>query len=290
MKKKIVFAVLAVVLCGGGCIYTHDALGIVLEMEKVWDDIASTSDSRRPFSVLRARNPAVSEAEKLIASGSKLSGVFRLSGAYVFDARKRDGSAMYSYVKRDKKGCQRLRRIALGKNQYLSINITASRLRFAPISCLCDDSFSEMWDSEREIIVGVPIGFKGKVQCGGGIFLLENESNELYVWRPDSGFDPQKWGYRWIWEGSSGSFFVAEDSCTGVQRAFVCGLTPVPGSDGATAITCGCISNGVQKYEIDLPDGKRIEYALSISEIGNWHGSDTPIRVLPYKMRTEDSK
>ena len=183
--------------------------------------------------------------------------------------REKDGGTSYSYIKRGDNECRVLRHLEVATNKYLNINITASRLRFAPISSIGEDSFNEIWDSKLDAVLSVPEGFVGKVQCGGGVFLLERKSNGgLYVWIPDSSSAPKEWKYRWLWHGSSSSFFVAEKADSGIRQAFVGGLTLVPDSEGAESITCGCISNGEQRYEIFTADGKKVVYILKLSDVG----------------------
>lgn len=266
----VVFTILILELCGNGCANLREVSGVEACLDKVWDSISSTSESSRPISVLNLDRQMICEIEGLAPSGSTLSRIYRLAGAYIFEVRQKDGGTCYSYVKRGDNKCKALRHLEVAANQYLNINITASRLRFAPISRLGEDFFNEIWDSKQDAIVSVPSGFVGKVQCGGGVFLLERESDGgLYVWIPDSPSAPKEWKYKWLWNGSSSSFFVAENAESGVRHAFVGGLTVVPGSEGAESIICGCISNGEQRYEIFTADGQKVVYALKLSDVGH---------------------
>lgn len=274
----VVFTILILELCGNGCANLCEVSGVEACLDEVWDSIKSTSDSNRPISVVGLDRQMICEIEGFAPSGSTLSRIYRLAGAYIFEVRQKDGGTCYSYVKRGDNKCKALRHLEVAANQYLNISITASRLRFAPISRLGEDFFNEIWDSKQDAIVSVPSGFVGKVQCGGGVFLLERESDGgLYVWIPDSPSAPKEWKYKWLWNGSSSSFFVAENAESGVRHAFVGGLTVVPGSEGAESIICGCISNGEQRYEIFTADGKKVVYALKLSDVGHsLKGSATP--------------
>lgn len=270
-----VFAILILEFCG--CASLREVPGVVAYLDKVWDSIYSTSDAHRSISVLGLDRQMICEIEGFASSGSRLHRIYRLAGAYVFEVRDADGGTSYSYVKRDCNESMALRNLTVAANQYLNINISASRLRFAPISRLGEDSFNEIWDSKQDAVLSVPAGFVGRVQCGGGIFLLERESNGgLYVWIPDSPSAPKEWKYKWLWHGSSASFFVAENADTGVRHAFVGGLTLVPGSEGAESIICGCISNGKQRYEIFTADGKKVVYILNLSDVGHSLKGATP--------------
>ncbi len=272
-KWGTVFVVLSLTLGGIGCLSTRDASSIVTELDKVWDTIHSTADSFlsvREIQVFGLNPELIGGIEDLASlPDCRLFAIYKLSGAYVFAFRKTIWDAQYLYVKRSDDGFRMLRRFDLAANEYLGISISASKLRYAPISRWGKNTFKTIWDSERDEILSVPSGFVGKVQCGGGIFLVECKSDKrLYVWVPGAECAPKEWGYKWLWEGSNSSFFVAENEKTGNRCAFVGGLVQIPGSDGAESITCGCISNGVQRYEISTADGKKIVYDLKISDIG----------------------
>lgn len=258
-------------LCGKGYADQCDFSGVEACLDKVWDSISSTSESSRPFYVLNLDQQKISEIEGLASVGRRrLSMIYRLKGAYVLQVRKKDGGTSYLYIKRGGNERKVLRHLDVGTNRYLNINITAAKLRFAPISRLGEDFFNQIWDSKQDVVFDVPSGFVGKVQCGGGIFLLKRESNGgLYTWIPDSPVAPKEWKYKWVWDGASSSFFVAQNVDSGVRYAFVSGLTLVPNSEGAEAITCSCISNGKQRYEILTADGRKVVYVLKLSHVGH---------------------
>ena len=257
-------------LCGKGYANQCDFSGIEACLDKVWDSISSTSESSRPISVLNLDQQKICEIEGLASVGGRLRMIYRLKGAYVLQVRKKDGGTSYLYIKRGGNERKVLRHLDVGTNRYLNINITAAKLRFAPISRLGEDFFNQIWDSKQDVFFDVPSGFVGKVQCGGGIFLLKRESNGgLYTWIPDSPVAPKEWKYKWVWDGASSSFFVAQNVDSGVRYAFVSGLTLVPNTEGAEAITCSCISNGKQRYEILTADGRKVVYVLKLSHVGH---------------------
>ena len=109
------------------------------DLDKVWDSLSSTSESSRPFYVLNLDQQKISEIEGLASVGRRrLSMIYRLKGAYVLQVRKKDGGTSYLYIKRGGNERKVLRHLDVGTNRYLNINITAAKLRFAPISRLAE--------------------------------------------------------------------------------------------------------------------------------------------------------
>ena len=129
-------------LCGKCYANQYDFSGVEACLDKVWDSISSTSESSRPISVLNLDQQKISEIEGLASAGGRLRMIYRLKGAYVLQVRKKDGGTSYLYIKRGGNERKVLRHLDVGTNRYLNINITAAKLRFAPISRLGEDFFN----------------------------------------------------------------------------------------------------------------------------------------------------
>lgn len=243
----------AVVLLGVSAIAGCQQCRITAELQECWFSGYMTSDCWHSSGNLP---PSVKSAVSgLLPNNEEFESCYRLVGGYVIMARRRDcGFTSYYSLDGD---C--LKRVNADGENFI-INTTAMRVRYAPIMKPSDTRFCRLWDSVTSGIVALPNGYRGRMQCGDSVFLLENEAGDLYKWSPASPDDLERWPYRLMNDYASGAFHLATSESDGKRYAFVGGVVKVPNSEGAVCVECHGVFGQRQVFEIDIKDGSRRYY------------------------------
>ena len=245
------FFIFIVLMCGctstieQSCVAGFLAQDMYCALQAAWPQYASNSASCYSATGLAEFDEGCRNAfDSFCKCGYELKWVYSLTGSFLLEVcDSNDGKLKYFKLRRNpSNGRYICCAFDLEGKNWLKISRYSSPLRFAPIVADSTIGFTEMWDSKSDLIVKVPSGFHGLIQCGSGIFLLRKDANgEYYRWNAVTKDAPEHWKYVFP-TGCNfrSSFFIALSSETGKSYAFARGLEPIPNSDGAMAISpCG---------------------------------------------------